>query len=331
MDTARLPLGQPAARTAEKAAQPVASRRLPQVPDASAAPHGGGDGAAVDARGVRASPLARWNGAAAHVERAWRSAVAGGMAMQASLSQLAHARTLLASGESGDDAPAEPRLTGFLGAAVAAGEAVSLRPESARPVGAEPRALPGRYAFRRQGDYWTLACDGRVTHLRSQRGFEYIAELLRHPDQALYAIDLADLGAPATAGLSAAEAAAQGLRVGSLDVPPARLDARARAQYRARWRELRHEAAAAERDNDPGRLAGVQREIDMLARELAAARASGRSPRQERARVNVRNCISAALRAIRRHDEGLWRHLANAIKTGTSCCYTPERPIAWEL
>jgi hypothetical protein len=45
----------------------------------------------------------------------------------------------------------------------------------------------------------------------------------------------------------------------------------------------------------------------------------------------VRNCISAALRSIRRHDEGLWRHLANALRTGIFCSYEPERPVEWEM
>jgi len=45
----------------------------------------------------------------------------------------------------------------------------------------------------------------------------------------------------------------------------------------------------------------------------------------------VRNCITGGLRAIRQHDEVLWRHLANSIKTGTFCCYGPDRPVVWEM
>ncbi|MFN8643881.1 MAG: hypothetical protein U0802_20315 [Candidatus Binatia bacterium] len=45
----------------------------------------------------------------------------------------------------------------------------------------------------------------------------------------------------------------------------------------------------------------------------------------------MRNCVSAALRSIRRHDEALWRHLVNTVKTGTYCVYEPDLPIDWDL
>jgi hypothetical protein len=47
--------------------------------------------------------------------------------------------------------------------------------------------------------------------------------------------------------------------------------------------------------------------------------------------VNVRDGISAALRAIRGNDEALWRHLSNAVRTGTFCSYQPEREVAWSI
>src|SRR5262249_50709511 len=135
--------------------------------------------------------------------------------------------------------------------------------------------------------------------------------------------------------LSIDEAAEHGLRISAeTDVVPA-LDRRARDDYRTRWRELLIEEAEARRDNDPGRAARAQREIEMLAAQLTAAAGggSGRSGAslKERARVNVRNCITAALRALRVHDEALWRHLSNSIKTGSFCCYAPDRPVVWEM
>ena len=68
-------------------------------------------------------------------------------------------------------------------------------------------------------------------------------------------------------------------------------------------------------------------------RRAVAAGGNGRSGAslKERARVNVRNCITAALRALRVHDESLWRHLSNSIKTGSFCCYGPDRPVAWDM
>jgi hypothetical protein len=36
-------------------------------------------------------------------------------------------------------------------------------------------------------------------------------------------------------------------------------------------------------------------------------------------------------RAIHQHDEALWRHLSNSIRTGAFCTYAPEQPVEWEL
>jgi len=148
-------------------------------------------------------------------------------------------------------------------------------------------------------------------------------------------VDLAVLGGSSDSRLSVEEAAEHGLRVSAeADVAPV-LDRRARADYRARWHELLADEAEARRDNDVGRATRIQCEIDMLADQLAAvAGASGgrNGPSfKERARVNVRNCITGALRAIRPHDETLWRHLSNSIKTGSFCSYAPDRPVVWDM
>lgn len=248
--------------------------------------------------------------------------------MQAARAQLAHARVLLARGAPGDAARAHRLLVDLLaGLPSPAG--------AAAPPPAETAAPPRRgYVFRREGDYWTLASPGHLARVRGLRGFEYIAELLRRPHRAVYVVELMrPSSAPPAAPLTAREMGEQGLQVAAA-CGESGIDRRARLDYRARWRELLAEQAEAERDNDPGRAAGVQRELDMLARELAGGRrgaARGTTSTQERARVNVRNCVSAALRVIRRHDEPLWRHLANTIKTGTYCVYEPDRAVDWDL
>ncbi len=207
------------------------------------------------------------------------------------------------------------------------------------PMRSEPTTqhkAPSRYAFKREGDYWTLVAEGRLSRLRSLRGLEFVAELLRHPYEPIYVVDLAGLGVAPERRLSVEEATEQGLRVSAeSDTVPA-LDRRARDDYRARWRELLVEEAEARHDNDVGRATRIQREIDMLAEQLAAVAGDdgcGRSGPsvKERARVNVRNCITKALRAIRHHDERLWRHLSNSVKTGTFCCYAPDRPVVWDM
>lgn len=222
----------------------------------------------------------------------------------------------------------------LLGSSGVASPSVAVAPLRSDP--AERHDTASRYAFKREGDYWTLVADGRLSRLRSLRGLEFVAELLRHPYEPIYVVDLAGLGIAAEGRLSVEEATEHGLRVSAeSDTVPA-LDRRAREDYRARWRELLVEEAEARHDNDVGRAARIQREIDMLAEQLAAVAGDdgcGRSGPsvKERARVNVRNCITKALRAIRHHDERLWRHLSNSIKTGTFCCYAPDRPVVWDM
>jgi hypothetical protein len=308
-------------------------------------------GAAAHYLGALAGLLARWDDAAAHFEDALYAARANGGVLEVRHTQLAYARLLLARGAPGDGVRAERLLAAVIAGLhlMRAGGAVPSEDHPLRRAtrGADGRIgdraaarrtgpLPPRYLFRREGDYWTLAREGKVSRLRSLRGFEYIAELLRHPHQQIYVIDLVASGVATDRRLSAEEAVEHGLRVsGEADIAPA-LDRRAREDYRARWRELRAEESEARRDNDPGRVVRIQHEIEMLADQLTAAvgrRGVGRSGAslKERARVNVRNCITGALRAVRAHDEPLWRHLFNSIKTGSFCCYAPDRPVLWEM
>ncbi len=312
-------------------------------------------GAAAHYLGTLASLLARWDAAAAHFEDALRAGAAAGTILEVRHTQLAYVRLLMMRAAPGDEVKAGRLLAELIASlhllrapgpapgadgvvdrhdAAAAGEWRGDLAAEALRTGA--RSAPRRYLFRHEGDYWTLAGDGNVSRVRSLRGFDYIAELLRHPYQQIYVVDLAALGVPPESRLTVEEAAEHGLRIsGEADVAPA-LDRRAREDYRARWRELLAEEAEARRDNDAGRVARIQREIDMLAAQLGAAAGGSGGGRsgpslKERARVNVRNCITAALRAVRQHDETLWRHLANSIKTGSFCCYGPERPVVWEM
>jgi non-specific serine/threonine protein kinase len=301
--------------------------------------------AAAHYLGLLAATLARRDAAAAHFEDALRLCARRGAALEAARTQCAYARLLLASGDAADARKAYRLLAELIAGSHALAMTVGGMPHlpepSAPAVRRRDTALPTaggarcRYVFRREGDYWTVAGDGHVARVRSLRGFDYLTELLRHPHEAIYVVDLAAVGAPGEHRLTAAEAVENGLRVSGDSGIAEALDQRARSDYRARWRELLAEAEEAQRDNDVGRAARLQHEIEMLRTQLAAARggANGRGAPsfKERARVNVRNCISAALRAISKHDETLWRHLRNSIKTGTFCCYAPDRPVEWEM
>ena len=185
---------------------------------------------------------------------------------------------------------------------------------------------------RREGDVWTFVFEGRTTRLRGMRGLLYLAELLARPDRERHAGDL--VGAAAARSTSAGEtpAAAAAGDAGE------RLDARARAAYESRLRDVRDELEEAQRRNDLGRSERLRDEMELLAAELARAYGLGGRPRraastQERARLSVTRAIKYAIDKIAPHDPALAEHLRRAVRTGTYCCYSPsERErVHWTL
>jgi hypothetical protein len=105
--------------------------------------------------------------------------------------------------------------------------------------------------FQREADYWTVAFNGKVCHLKDAKGMRYLAHLLRRPGVELKVVDLVQL-------VEAKGAAARALSDGDIrtrrdlgDAGPI-LDARAKSDYRRRLGELRSELEEAQRLNDPG-------------------------------------------------------------------------------
>jgi hypothetical protein len=44
--------------------------------------------------------------------------------------------------------------------------------------------------FRREGDYWTIAYDAALVHLRDAKGLRYLEPLLRHPGRSFHVAEL---------------------------------------------------------------------------------------------------------------------------------------------
>jgi non-specific serine/threonine protein kinase len=77
-------------------------------------------------------------------------------------------------------------------------------------------------------------------------------------------------------------------------------------------------------------------ELDIIKEQLKGAIGLGGRDRKaadivERARSNIRNRIKDALNKIREGNPSLGQHLTNAIKTGISCSYIPDKPTRWSL
>jgi len=149
--------------------------------------------------------------------------------------------------------------------------------------------------------------------------------LLARPDGEVHALDLV----AASEGHGRADRAADG------DLGPA-LDARARADYEQRIRDLTELVQEAEDANDLARAAALDDERSRLLQELASAlglsgRARSQSSDAERARKAVTMRIRDAIGRIDRDLPALGGHLRNSVRTGIYCSYRPEQPVEWRL
>lgn len=303
--------------------------------------------------GLLAANLADWDAAAAHFDHALQINERLTATYDAAQTRYAYASVLVVRGRSGDWEHARALLSETVNA-LSAGEAdavaAPLRHSERAPVPPAPpleadsvvsrRSTPAttapRYVFRADGDYWTVAYDSKAFHLRDVRGLQYIGCLLRHPHHDLHVLDLVVSGLAIPTRSDRRNLPEDGFSVARLDESLPLLDPRARRAYVVRLRDLRAEHDDATLNNDLGRSAALQREIQFLADQLlAASRPGGRcastaSP-VERARISVRNAITGALKAIAPHHGELARHLRNAIRTGTTCCYAPDRQVDWSF
>src|SRR5262249_17008370 len=51
-------------------------------------------------------------------------------------------------------------------------------------------ASAAEHLFRREGDYWTIAHEGRIVRLRDMKGLRYLARLLGQPGKPIHVMEL---------------------------------------------------------------------------------------------------------------------------------------------
>jgi hypothetical protein len=192
-----------------------------------------------------------------------------------------------------------------------------------------PPSSPRSASLGRQGDRWSVGLADRVTVVRDTKGLRYLAELLSHPGVERHVLDLVDgvEGTPNEPGIDRR-------RLGDAGEM---LDGTAKAQYRRRLEELRHELEAADAALDDDRMVGIQGEIDALVAELKRAVGLGGRDRRaasaaERARLNVTRAIRAAVGRIREALPAAGSDLGRSVRTGLYCSYMPQpEGIAWSV
>ncbi len=180
-----------------------------------------------------------------------------------------------------------------------------------------------------EGDYWSLAFEGRTVRVRDLKGMHYLARLLAHPGREFHALDLV---AAESGGVARSDERMALGDAGEL------LDTRAKSAYRRRLAEIEEDVAQARALGDAERESQADAERDFLVRELSRAIGLGGRDRRaasasERARVGVTRAIRYAIARIDEHHPLLGEHLNLAIRTGTYCGYLPDpRGVtAWKV
>lgn len=184
-----------------------------------------------------------------------------------------------------------------------------------RLIGATPDRTPGVVA--RDGDWWTVSCEGMTARLPDTKGLQYLAVLLAEPGRERHALDLVDH----------VEGVARELDRRALgDAGPA-LDTTARTAYRRRIEELRGEIDDAVERGDDETAATANEELEQLVSQLARAFGIGGRARREgsvgeRARLNVTRALRAATARLAAAVPGA-DGIDRGLRTGTYCAYEP--------
>jgi hypothetical protein len=188
------------------------------------------------------------------------------------------------------------------------------------------------HRFCREGDYWSVAFDGRTTRLRDAMGLRYLARLLTQPGREIHALDLVieeQRAAPARER-DLDERSSLSRDAGEV------LDRRAKEAYRRRLAEIEHDLDEARQCGDENRTEQALAERRFIARELARAVGLGGRDRRvgsnaERARASVTLAIRRAMGRIQAAHPALGAHLERTIRTGTFCVYLPDPrvPANW--
>jgi hypothetical protein len=237
----------------------------------------------------------------------------------------------------GDTRPLRRAIAEFLGDPIE---------EDRRPPADSAKSPPSPEApqgiFRKEGEFWTIACWDKTFRLRDVRGLAYIAYLLGHPGEEFHVLSLASKNGGTQDEL--AEPGAEGqvtqsdLTVGRMGDAGEMLDAQAKAAYKRRTAELREQLEEARERNQLERVDQLEEEIEAVGRELSRAVGLGGRDRRaasaaERARINITRAIKVALERIAEHNPALAALLTSSIRTGTFCSYTPDSrlPASWQL
>ncbi len=172
-------------------------------------------------------------------------------------------------------------------------------------------------AFRQSGEMWEMTFNGQSALLKDIKGCGDIALLLSKPEEEVHCMEL--MGAA---------------RESKQETPL--IDDKAKKEYKSRLQDLREEISEAEHNNNLARVSELNIEYEELLAHLSSSLGLGGKSRKagsatEKARSAVTWRIRNAIKKIEKAHPSLARHLSKSIRTGTTCSYSPETPINWEI
>jgi len=174
--------------------------------------------------------------------------------------------------------------------------------------------------FRRLAQVWVIKYEGEMILMQDARGLAYLARLLTEPGRTVPAASL-------LAAVAGIDPRITGGSSGRL------LDDQAMARYKQQYAELQEDLGEAESQNDLGRVAKLQSDLEAFGTEIARATGLGGRKRErndaEKVRKSVSMAVGRAIDGIRAEHEVLGRHLQNSIAPGTAFRYNPERDPGW--
>jgi hypothetical protein len=187
-------------------------------------------------------------------------------------------------------------------------------------------ALAGEpYAFRKQGQMWTVAFNHVTIHLQDALGPAYIAHLLAAPGCKIPAADM-------VASVYGVPVAKRARASAGSD----RSDAYTLRDVGQRLATLRKELDEARANHDLGCQERVQAEIDQLTEYVDDSLGCGGRLRRmtddvDRMGRSIHQAISRTTKAMEKDLPACARHLDNAIRTGRFISYEPEEDLPWAL
>lgn len=175
--------------------------------------------------------------------------------------------------------------------------------------------------FRKDGEVWTLSFEGKTVHVSDALGFGYIGELLRTPQMAIEAAQLAGVSVESS-------------KLVALPGIPLADEATIKA-VRADLFEKKTELAGLQK-SDWTRRGALQEEIPKLEKYLVEVETHQGEARKvagtaQRSRTSVTNAINRAIDHISAQHPDLGLHLKESLKTGTTPIYAPVELPDWRF